>query len=161
MDKRYGRYMSDYYFAYGSNMNPVRMATRGMRYRSTQGAQLSGWALRFDKRAADQQGAAFANIVEAEGELVHGVLYHLEAAAEILRMDPFEHWPERYRREKVEVMTSSGPVWTWVYIANTHWRRDGLKPSREYLNHLLSGRPWLPECYFRWLAATKCLADAG
>ena len=151
--------MSAFYFAYGSNMNPARMANRGMRYLHSQAAQLSGWRLQFNKRAADIPGAAYANIVVDPHSSVSGVLYRLADVAEIGRMDPFENWPERYRREQLEVVTAAQDVQlTWVYIANPHWQQDGLRPQRWYLNHLLSGRPWLPERYYRWLAATDCLS---
>ena len=38
----------EYYFAYGSNMNPSRMAVRGMQYRDSMAARLEGWALAFN-----------------------------------------------------------------------------------------------------------------
>ena len=73
----------DYYFAYGSNMNPARMAVRGMRYRQSLRAQLPGWQLAFNKRAHGKEGIAYANIVKAEhsGAEVQGVLYQLWAVS--------------------------------------------------------------------------------
>ena len=56
----------DYYFAYGSNMNPARMAVRGMRYRQSLRAQLPGWQLAFNKRAHGKEGIAYASIVKAK-----------------------------------------------------------------------------------------------
>ena len=75
---------SEYYFAYGSNMNPGRMAVRGMRYRESMAARLEGWGLAFNKRAHGKQGIAYANIVPMEG-VVEGVLYRLRDHREIER----------------------------------------------------------------------------
>ena len=149
--------MSRYYFAYGSNMNPQRMAARGMRTRAAHAAQLDGWQLCFNKRCAITAGTAYANIVPAPGSVVPGVLYELVDDDQILRMDPFENWPERYRREQLEVtMAQGGSARSWVYIANPAWQRDGLLPQRWYLNHLLCGRPWLPAPYYQQLVSTPC-----
>ncbi|MBU57737.1 MAG: gamma-glutamylcyclotransferase [Alcanivorax sp.] len=152
--------MTIYYFAYGSNMNPARMASRGMRYRRSVAGFLEGWTLAFNKRANGRDGRAYANIVEDAGGGVEGVLYELVGAGEIARMDPFEGHPERYRRHAMMVRAGEGPIDTWVYIANEHWQSDTVLPERWYLNHLLSGRPWLSEKYYRWLLATECWPDA-
>lgn len=151
----------DYYFAYGSNMNPARMAVRGMRYRQSLRAQLPGWQLAFNKRVHGKEGIAYANIVKADhdGAEVQGVLYQLWDHREIERMDPFEGHPVRYRRERLPVQTDEGERHTWVYIANIEWQADDLRPERWYLNHLLSGRPWLSADYYRYLLATTCVDD--
>ena len=140
----------EYYFAYGSNMNPGRMAVRGMQYRESMAARLEGWALAFNKRAHGKQGIAYANIVPTN-DVVEGVLYRLRDHREIERMDPYEGHPVRYRRECMPVLTGAGEVPTWVYIANADWQAENLKPERWYLNHLLSGRPWLTDSYYRRL----------
>ncbi len=64
--------MTIYYFAYGSNMNPARMASRGMRYRRSVAGFLEGWTLAFNKRANGREGRAYANIVEDAGGGVEG-----------------------------------------------------------------------------------------
>lgn len=150
--------MSAFYFAYGSNMNPVRMAARGMRYRHTVGAGLYGWRLCFNKRAGEPDGAAYANIVPWADARVEGVLYRLDHEREIQRMDPFEGRPERYERYLMDVKTADGMGRAWVYVATSAWQADGLLPERWYLNHLLAGRPWLSAAYFRALRRQACLS---
>lgn len=152
--------MSVFYFAYGSNMNPRRMASRGMRYRSSQAAALSGWQLVFNKRAEGRQGIAYANLVCQPTAVVQGVLYELVSADEIARMDPYEGYPSRYLREQlaVDIEGARRPgVMAWVYLATPDWQEEGLLPERAYLNHLLSGRPWLSRDYFSALSETPCL----
>ncbi len=148
--------MTALYFAYGSNMNPARMARRGMRYVDSMPAALGGWSLRFNKRAEGKRGIAYANIVPEREGRVEGVLYRLTEAAGITRMDPYEGYPVRYARRIMEVETREGLQPAWVYIASPDWQEEGLVPERFYLNHLLSGRPWLSDEYFRDLARTVC-----
>ena len=147
----------EWYFAYGSNMNPQRMAHRGMRMLSAHAAALPGWQLAFNKRAHGKDGIAYANIVAVDGATVPGVLYAVRSFADIRRMDVFEGWPERYRREQLQVTTEEGSRQRcWVYIANPQWQAANLLPERGYLNHLLCGRPWLPESHYRWLRTVPC-----
>ncbi len=139
------------YFAYGSNMNPDRVGERGLNWRAHEAATLSGCALRFNKVAAQHPGQAHANVVVAPEAVVEGVIYHFEDPNEILKMDPFERAGVNYGREGVVVATAGGAVWAWTYFANPGVMREGLSPSREYLNHLLAGREYLSDAYFESL----------
>lgn len=154
--------MSEYYFAYGSNMNPRRMAERGMRFLRAYGGVLSGWCLHFNKRAHGKRGIAYANIVPCDHGDVEGVLYRLVDRHEIARMDPFEGYPERYLRQHLEIRLDDGETRTaWVYVATAAWQSEGLLPERHYLNHLLAGRPWLSPGYYRRLRQWPCLPESA
>ncbi|MEK1906399.1 MAG: gamma-glutamylcyclotransferase family protein [Pseudomonas sp.] len=148
-----------YYFAYGSNMNPLRMQARGLLVEEAMAGQLPGFALCFNKRAQDHPGHAYANIRHQRGAVVEGVLYRLAADSEILKMDPFEGTPVYYSRERMVVHTALGLIPAWVYVANPAWRSEGLAPSRAYLAHLLAGRDYLSTDYWAALAATASLDD--
>ncbi|MCB1692113.1 MAG: gamma-glutamylcyclotransferase [Pseudomonadales bacterium] len=151
----------DFYFAYGSNMNPARVIARRMQFDEHFGGELDGYTLRFNKRSVAYPGAASANIVEAAGSVVEGVLYRLSAPEQIETMDPYEGYPVRYSRVLRAVRTSSGDVDAWVYIANPEFIEEGLKPLEWYLAHLLAGKPHLSEGYFRRLEATPCIPDTS
>jgi len=74
-----------WYFAYGSNMNPARLADQRLKERAVQmgpriGGRLDGWRLAFNKIARSPEGAAAGNIVEAPGEVVHGTLNQMPDA---------------------------------------------------------------------------------
>ena len=147
--------MSSWYFAYGSNMNPQRMRTRGLSFSEALAGQLQGYELSFNKRANDRPGTAYANIRHRQNAVVEGVLYRLDDPAEILKMDPFEGTPIFYSRERLPVLTAQGTLPGWVYVANPAWRCDGLKPTRAYLEHLLAGRDYLSQPYWQLLADTQ------
>lgn len=147
-----------YYFAYGSNMNPDRVAERGLAVVSVEGAVLEGVSLAFNKRSGDHIGG-HANIVCAPSACVEGVLYGLRDADQIQRMDRFEKTPVNYRRERVVVQTAAGAQAAWTYVANRAVIVEGLKPTRAYLNHLLAGRSYLSPQYYGWLAGLACVGD--
>ena len=139
---------SPYYFAYGSNMNPERMAVRGLRHVSAEGARLHGYELVFDKVSQAHPTSAHANIRVRPGAIVEGVLYHLGNLTAIEGLDRFERTPINYSRELFAVHTQAGEaIWTWTYVANPAVRGVSLAPEREYLDHLLAGRDFLSPAY--------------
>lgn len=144
---------SCWYYAYGSNMNPDRVSQRGLDYTEVRAGWVAGLGLRFNKQAKDHPDCGHANLVYAPDERAEGVLYHLTQAAMIERMDPFERAPINYSRECIAVQTAAGVVYAWTYFANRAVLREGLRPSRDYLDHLLAGQRWLSPEYFARLAA--------
>ncbi|GLZ89456.1 gamma-glutamylcyclotransferase [Metapseudomonas resinovorans] len=148
-----------FYFAYGSNMNPARMRSRGLAFSEALAGRLEGYALCFNKRAHDRPGRSYANIRYQRDGVVEGVLYRLEHEDEIWKMDPFEGTPIFYSRERMPVVTARGVQSAWVYVANPAMREDGLWPTRSYLEHLLAGREFLTPTYWENLAAVPAHAD--
>ncbi|WP_163647495.1 gamma-glutamylcyclotransferase family protein [Modicisalibacter sp. 'Wilcox'] len=145
-----------YYFAYGSNMNVARVAARIGETRRALPAVLEAYALRFDK-ASRIPGIAHANVAPSPEERVEGALFELCEPEQIERMDPFEGVPHDYCRERCIVQTAEGPIEAWVYIARPERTRPSLKPAREYLDHLLAGRPFLSRDYHDRLAAVEAV----
>lgn len=148
------------YFAYGSNMNPQRVAERGLVTRAVRGAGIRGMQLTFDKSApAEGATVGHAALRFARDGLVEGVLYDLAGPSEILKMDAFERSPINYSRERVQVMAGTETVIAWTYFANAAVCRLGLRPTRAYLAHLLAGAPYLSAAYVDQLRATICADD--
>ncbi len=148
-----------WYFAYGSNMDPVRLfdqrlAPRGLPRGERVAGRLRDWRLVFDKPARLLKGAAAANIVPAEGEVVHGTLNALpDAGFDVL--DIYEGVADRqYERRTIRVVRgdTGEEVEAIVYVALL--QGEGLKPQRAYLDCLLAGRDLLPSDYWERLAAT-------
>jgi gamma-glutamylcyclotransferase (GGCT)/AIG2-like uncharacterized protein YtfP len=149
--------MGCFYFAYGSNMNPARVAARGLRVAGVRAAWVDGLRLVFDKGARDHPGIGHANVDWQCGARVEGVLYALTGEAELAKLDAFERTPINYSRDRLWVETRDGRCAAWTYYANPGVRRPGLKPDRAYLAHLLAGRPYLSERYFRRLERQPCI----
>lgn len=142
--------MPDFYFAYGSNMNPARMRARGLEFTQYYPGILEGYELCFNKRAHNKHGVAYANVRRAPEQRVEGVLYTLEASISV--MDPFEGTPVRYSRELFPIATGLGVTWAWVYVANRAFVADALSVEENYLNHLLSAGDLLSAPYRQRLA---------
>lgn len=151
--------MTRYYFAYGSNMNPARMTARGLRFDRIANATLAGVRLTFDKQSREHPRSGHANLTFDRASRAEGVLYRLQDAREIHRMDPFEAAPVNYSRDVVVVESDGECVAAWTYFANAAVIRNGLRPERSYLDHLLAGREYLSPLYFAWLSGTACVDD--
>jgi gamma-glutamylcyclotransferase len=152
----------NWYFAYGSNMNVVRLfeerlKPEGVARGERVAGRLDGWRLAFNKRARTPHGAGAGNIVPAAGELVHGTLNLLPAKGfEIL--DRYEGVAGgHYERRIVPVVRADtgATIEAVTYVALLVG--DELRPTRACLGHLLAGRDLLPDDYCARLGATPTI----
>jgi len=148
------------YFAYGSNMDVRRMKERKITFSDAErrAAHLSGYHLEFNKVANDNPLEGYANIVPDNDGLVEGVLYDIDAAS-LPILDDKEKYPKHYLKIPIKVLLPSDgqEVCAITYIANPDKIRSGLKPTKEYLGHLLEGKDILSEGCFNWLKRTDTL----
>ena len=139
---------SRWYFAYGSNMNPNRVQSRGLSCTAEpQAGTLRNFRLRFNKRSRKNPQAGHANIEPEYGSYVEGVLYPLADEQEVLKMDRFESAPTDYRRELVFIETMDTLELAWTYIANERVIDNNLAPPAWYVDHLLAGSEFLSRTY--------------
>ena len=151
-----------WYFAYGSNMNALRLFEERLKPEGVPAGEriagrLDGWRLAFNKRGRTPVGAGAGNIVLAPGEVVHGTLNLLPAKGfEVL--DRYEGVAGgHYERRIVPVVRGDTgvPVEAITYIALL--TGEDLRPTRAHLGHLLAGSDLLPAAYFRRLSETPTL----
>lgn len=141
------------YFAYGSNCNPSVMEKKGVPCTSAEHAVLSGYRLLFNKKALRERlppGIGFANINEDPDGQVEGILYDI-MDEHLGRLDESERYPEHYMRIEVTVQSKGGSVRCATYQAQPDKIASGLKPSRNYLNHILAAKDFLSWQYFEAL----------
>jgi hypothetical protein len=151
-----------FYFAYGSNMNPERMAQRGLSVVSARSATLKNAVLCFNKRSRRNPSWACANIGWAPGSRVEGVVYQLADTYQIMKMDPFEGAPRYYSRERFTVETCTGEeIAAWTYVANPAVIDHQVKPLRWYVGQLLAGRDFLSPEYVAWLESVPTHEEDG
>ena len=152
----------NWYFAYGSNMNPARLVDgrlqkKGVVIGARIAGRLDGWQLAFNKIARDPPGAGAGNIIATPGGVVHGTLNQMpDAGLEVL--DVWEGVASgHYERRLLPVVrTDTGTtVEAVAYVALKVG--EGLRPTREYLGHFLAGRDLLPADYWEMLKATPTL----
>lgn len=141
------------YFAYGSNCNPAVMQKKGVDFSSPKRAVLAGYRLLFNKKAMREKlptGIGFANINEDSEGTVEGILYEINDE-HLGRLDESERYPDHYTRIELTVKTDDGMVQCYSYQAQPDKIANGLKPSRNYLNHLLTAKDFLSWQYFQAL----------
>ncbi|MFO8109383.1 MAG: gamma-glutamylcyclotransferase family protein [Thermoplasmata archaeon] len=145
------------YFAYGSNMDPERMKVRRVVFSKREHAVLEGWEIKFNKTSSVDSKEAYANIIPVEGGVTEGVLYEInEIGLEIL--DRYEGHPVHYRRKNIKVLTDDKEeVKAVTYVAEPREVGEGLKPSKEYLEHLLNGCDLLSRKYCEKLRKQETL----
>lgn len=145
--------MSEYYFAYGSNMNPDRMRDRELQVVDKCSGLIRDLTLKFNKKDGPTFGHASVHF--SRQSVVEGVLYKLKSQEEIKKLDVYETTPILYSRDLFPVETSQGVIYAWTYIANDAALGKNLLPEAWYLNHLLAGKPWLSDEYFQYLSTFK------
>jgi gamma-glutamylcyclotransferase len=124
-----------WYFAYGSNLNRTQFRARAPQVLEEINAELKNYELVFNKKV--RGGTASANVRQAPGKSVHGVLYRIPEAA-YRSLDRYEGAPEHYRRIEVRVNASDGrEMNAQVYIASKV--EKGLKPAGHYLQTIVEG----------------------
>ncbi len=141
------------YFAYGSNCNPAILRKKGVEFTSRQRASLRGYRLKFNKMALREllpDSIGFANInVDPDG-VVEGILYDIIDEHQAL-LDESERYPDHYGRIVVTVDTEAGSQDCSVYQAQPDKTAEGLVPSRNYLNHILTAGDFLSRQYYEAL----------
>jgi len=117
------------YFAYGSNMDPVQMASRCPDARPIGQAQLTGWEVHI-------YGRGFATVVPAPESVTWGVLWDV-SPSDVRSLDRYEGVAEGlYRRELLTVEGAESAAVALIYIAA--FDGDGV-PGQAYLERILHG----------------------
>ncbi|ACF13819.1 AIG2 family protein [Chloroherpeton thalassium ATCC 35110] len=147
------------YFAYGSNMNPIRLHSyRQVYFFSQRPAILRGYELVFNKVSPGNrdQEAGVANIVPRANSFVEGILYEVDEDG-LEKLDLFEGVTiGHYYRTDVQVELKNGKTMSaQTYIACNDQIKEGLKPSKEYLGHLLAAKRMLSPNYANRLLAVE------
>jgi gamma-glutamylcyclotransferase (GGCT)/AIG2-like uncharacterized protein YtfP len=139
------------YFAYGSNMNPYRMIDRKIEFSAPVVGYLPGYRLTFNKVAANI-GEGYANILPDKNSIVEGVLYEINKNG-MQKLDFFEGYPLHYRRVKIKIiLEDKSIVDAFTYIAAKNMTAEGLKPSKQYLFHLIkAAKHFLSKGYYQML----------
>ena len=154
-----GDKIKTYYFAYGSNMCARRIKKRlardGQTYISRRPAVLKGKKLAFNKKSRKDPRIGYASFVDDENFNLYGALYEVNMNA-IYSLDSYEMYPHYYRRLMMEVETEDlGTVEAWVYMANPAKTKEGLAPTKEYVEYMLMAKDVLPDHYVEFIRSIK------
>jgi hypothetical protein len=151
------------YFAYGSNLHPLRLAARTPSCRALGPARLAGHKLRFHKRslaAGDDSGKCDAYATGDPVDVVHGVVYRIDLR-DLPALDAAEGNGDGYQRVTARVVGAAGAVAAETYLASPAWIDRGLRPYDWYLEFVVrgAGHHALPPAYRAALARTPAVPD--
>ena len=123
---------TQYYFAYGSNINLEQMKERCPAAKAVGPVTLADYELRF-------RGHGFATVAAKKGSTVHGLLWELTPACE-QALDRYEGYPRHYTKEQVSVRTLDGAVISvMAYIMAEPLCRQPALPSPYYYRVIQQG----------------------
>ncbi|MGD8978273.1 MAG: gamma-glutamylcyclotransferase [Gammaproteobacteria bacterium] len=151
------------YFAYGSNMHPLRLAERTPSCEPLGVARLDRHLLRFHKRsrvAGDLSGKCNVFATGRPGDVVHGVVYRIREV-ERAALDEAEGAGRGYESVTMRVSMGSSRIEAWSYRAHPEWVDDGLRPYDWYLALVAGGADYhgLPTLWRESLRKTATVAD--
>jgi hypothetical protein len=121
-------------------------------------AFLRYYVLRFNKIAGGKDAKPSegkGNIVKSENQVVEGALYDgvSDAGMKILR-----NRERGYYEKTVTVELENGETIDAItFVAREDRIREGLKPTKKYLNHYLAAQDILSECYMQMLRNVQTL----
>jgi len=145
------------YFAYGSNLHPLRLQQRVPSARPVAPVALPGWRLHFHKRGSD--GSAKCNVIETHdpADRVHGVVYDI-VAREKPALDRAEGLGFGYQLQRLR-LPPHGDV--FFYVAAASHIDDSLQPFSWYKAYVVEGARFhgLPASYIGALEQAAAMAD--
>ncbi|MDQ7011407.1 MAG: gamma-glutamylcyclotransferase family protein [Mariprofundaceae bacterium] len=145
------------YFAYGSNMHPLRLGERVPSCRARGVAELPAWRLCFNKRGADH--SAKCNMIHTgrPSDHVLGVVYDI-AAGEKPALDRVEGG---YYTATMSVMMDGGRLDVFTYLADRDMVDGALMPFDWYLEMVTCGAAHhrLPASYIQRISESRMMMD--
>lgn len=148
---------SPLYFAYGSNMHPLRMAERVPTARPLGVGCVAGHVLRFHKRGQDGSGKCNAIRTGDAGDTIHGVVYAVSEKCKQL-LDVAEGG---YRADQVHVQIQGASRPCFTYLAEPGLLDESLRPFEWYKRYVLDGgiHHDLPEPYMQAVKNEQAISD--
>jgi hypothetical protein len=146
------------YAAYGSNLDPERMALRAPHSPLQGTGWLVGWRLTFGGEDVSWEGALATVVEDVEnpaGQQVYVALYDLTPADE----DSLDKWEGvdigLFRKIRVRVQTLDGDLAAWIYVLDAY---EGGLPSARYLGMIADAAEagGAPDDYVAELRARPC-----
>ena len=148
------------YFAYGSNLHPVRLTERVPSAKFVGTVELAHHDLAFHKKSND--GSAKCNLLHtgAESDRVHGAMYTLDHEHKAL-LDRYEGKGSGYMDSPLKVQYQGQSCSCFTYLAQPSHIADHLQPYHWYKKLVLLGAQYLrfPHSYIAAIESVKSIDD--
>jgi gamma-glutamylcyclotransferase (GGCT)/AIG2-like uncharacterized protein YtfP len=146
-----------HYFAYGSNLHPLRLQRRIPSAQLLGTATISGYKLSFAKRGQDASGKG--HIKPASHGEVFGAVYQLDSEHKT-NLDHFEG--PGYGRTSFEVSVNRQAYSCFAYVGLPTHLDESLQPFHWYKSLIMLGAEFhgFPASYIRNIQQTPSIADS-
>jgi len=136
------------YFAYGSNLFIPKMRKAVPSVVPCGVARLKGYTLKFHKESKDKSAKCDAFKTGSEKDVVHGAVYEIDEK-EKRNLDRKEGLGYGYNEMEVVLESDQGTVIAFMYVADSAYIGDTLKPYSWYKQLVLEGarQNGFPESY--------------
>jgi gamma-glutamylcyclotransferase len=149
-----------HYFAYGSNLHPLRLIKRVPSARLLGITDLKRHRLTFHKKSID--GSSKCNILKThnESDIVHGAIYRLDPKHKDA-LDRFENKGNGYTDSAITLHHQGQQFTCFTYRAQASHIDDDLMPYHWYKNLVVLGAKYLqlPEPYISSLESIQSMDD--
>ena len=144
-----------FYFAYGSNLHPLRFKERISSGEFVQRDVLDRYILKFHKVSQDGSGKANALHTGNARDQVPGVIYKMDAGD----LENLDRWENRYWRKEIQLKNFDGEVST--YFAHPDRINPSLQTYTWYRDTLLEGAKYycFPEEYIAQISEVDAWLD--
>lgn len=138
-----------WYFSYGSNMCELQLFKRIGKFKNKKLLLLHDYELCFNKRDSSGNNS-YANIRKKDNSVVYGVGYLL-SNSQIQKLDIFEgcYHSHYIRKSLVCKDINDNVINCQVYFASALYINNTLRPTKEYVDLLLSVKDILPYEYIK------------
>lgn len=149
-----------YYFAYGSNLHPLRLTERVSSAKLVGGVHVTGYQLKFHKQGQDDSGKCNLLHTGIASDIVHGAIYTLAAGHKRL-LDEFEGKGLGYIDGQINILHQSQKIRCFTYLAQEDYIIDSLKPYHWYKQLVIHGARYLkfPDSYLSGIESIESLED--
>lgn len=149
-----------HYFAYGSNLHPVRLEERVPSARLLDVVQVNGYCLKFHKKSEDGSSKCSLLKTASGSDVVFGALYEI-APQHKVDLDRFESRGNGYRDCLIDIHQQQKRYQCFTYIAEDSHVKESLRPYHWYKKLVVLGAGYLqfPESYVAQIEAVNSIQD--
>jgi hypothetical protein len=149
-----------YYFAYGSNLHPVRLMERVPSAELVGVAEHSNHKLGFHKKSKDGSGKCNMLKSATESDVIYGAIYKIKSEHKNT-LDNIEGKGYGYMDNQILLKHQGSEHHCLTYLAQPSHIVDGLKPYHWYKQLVILGARYLefPEEYISSIEAIESIED--
>ncbi|MES2674349.1 MAG: gamma-glutamylcyclotransferase family protein [Pseudomonadota bacterium] len=149
-----------HYFAYGSNLHPLRLQERVPSAAVIGVVKVPGIKLTFSKRSIDLSGKCSFYESGNSDDILYGVLYEFDPVDKG-KLDKAEGKGSGYNEQLVRFELNGNFYNPFTYIAHHDYLDGSLRPYEWYKQFVIEGAKYhsMPDEYISWLEKMDAISD--